>query len=181
MISVDYDDDVLTIRRRPLGFRIALWAFVAFSATVLIISRTQPALAADLKAKHGFDHGSVATAGSGQVSHSGKSGAGNGSGAANNGSGGNQAATSAQATTGTSAGTSGKSSSNAGATTTTSASGTAGAGSSGGSTDSGSGKKKAPALTALSMAAVRAEGATTADATAPTAPQAMLLASMSDI
>jgi len=46
-------DDVLEIRRRPLGYRIVLWLFVAFSAAILIISRTQPALAADMKGHHG--------------------------------------------------------------------------------------------------------------------------------
>mgnify|MGYP001791802673 CR=1 FL=1 len=63
---MDYDDDVLTLRRRPLAYRIVLWLFVAFCATILIVSRTQPALAADLKGTHhASSNGSAATAGSG--------------------------------------------------------------------------------------------------------------------
>src|SRR5438270_11838727 len=51
-VSVLESDDVLEIRRRPLAYRIVLWLFVAFSATILIVSRTQPALAADMKGHH---------------------------------------------------------------------------------------------------------------------------------
>jgi len=68
------------MRRRPLAFRIALWAFVVFSMTILVISRTQPALAADLKTHKAQSQGSVATAGSGQSDKAAKSDRGNAAG-----------------------------------------------------------------------------------------------------
>src|SRR5438105_13693132 len=89
------EDDVLDLRRRPLAYRIVLWLFVAFSVTILLISRTQPALAADLKNHHGSSH-SAPTAthkhsgGESNPSSSGGSGANNGD--RGDGSGGGSAA-----------------------------------------------------------------------------------------
>ena len=43
--QLEANSDVLTLTRRPLALRVLLWMFILFCTSVLIVVRTQPAMA----------------------------------------------------------------------------------------------------------------------------------------